>query len=129
MHCRYNLSPNSRVPDAQVRSKKFFLKEATQFYMFYCFIYIQNKWKFLKKDMHVYKLSLCTYNQILGLLHVAMYVRTERNEGFVSCSDFVGHCNSLSNILTFLLSYTELITLTALELAIGFLEGICYLLF
>ena len=39
----------------------FFLKEATQFYMFYCFIYIQNKWKFLKKDMHVYKRSLCTY--------------------------------------------------------------------
>ena len=41
----------------------FFLKEATQFYTFYCFIYIQNKWKFLKKDMHVYKRSLhvCTY--------------------------------------------------------------------
>ena len=59
---------------------------------------------------------------------VAMYVWTERNKGFVSCSDFVGHGNSLSNILTFLLSYTELITLTALELAIGFLEGFCYLL-
>ena len=39
----------------------FFLKEATQFYTFYCFIYIQNKFKFLKKDMHVYKRSLCTY--------------------------------------------------------------------
>ena len=35
-----------------------------------------------------------------------------RNKGFVSCSDFVGHSNGLSNILTFLLSYTELITLT-----------------
>ena len=74
---------------------------------------------------YVYKLSLCTYNQNLGLLqhfvpHVAMYVWTERNKGFVSCSDFVGYGNSLSNILTFLLSYTELITLTALELAIGF---------
>ena len=40
-----------------------------------------------------------------------------------------GYGNSLSNILTFLLSYTELNTLTALELAIGFLEGFCYLLF
>ena len=39
---------------------------------------------------------------------VAMYVWTERNKGFVSCSDFVGYGNSLSNILTFLLSYTEL---------------------
>ena len=57
--------------------------------------------------------------------HVAMYVWTERNKGFVSYSDFVGYGNSLSNILTFLLSYTELITLTALELAIGFLEGFC----
>ena len=33
--------------------------------------------------MHVYKLSLCTYTQILGLLqhlvpHVAMHVLTER---------------------------------------------------
>ena len=37
--------------------------------------------------------------------------------------------NSLSNILTFLLSYTELITLTALELAIGFPEAFCYLFF
>ena len=36
--------------------------------MFYCFIYIQNKWKILKKELHLYKLSLCTYNQILGLL-------------------------------------------------------------
>ena len=61
--------------------------------------------------------------------HVAMYVWTERHKCFVSCSDFVGLRNSLSNILTFLLSYTELITLTALELAIGFLEGFCYLLF
>ena len=42
---------------------------------------------------------------------------------FVSCSDFVGYGNSLSNIITFLLSYTELITSTALELAIGFPEG------
>ena len=42
---------------------------------------------------------------------------------------FVGYGNSLSNILTCLLSYTELITLTELELAIGFLEGFCYLLF
>ena len=42
---------------------------------------------------------------------------------------FVGYGNSLSNIFTFLLSYTELITLTALELAIGFLGGFCYLLF
>ena len=58
-----------------------------------------------------------------------MYVWTERNKGFVSCSDFVGHGNSLSNIFTFLLSYTELITLTALELTIGFLEGFCYQLF
>ena len=55
--------------------------------------------------------------------HVAMYVWTERNKGFVSCSDFVGYGNSLSNIFTFILSYTELITLTALELTIGFLEG------
>ena len=61
---------------------------------------------------HVYKLSLCTYNQILGLLqhfffpHIAMCVWTERNKGFVSCSDFVGYGISLSNILTFLLSYT-----------------------
>ena len=57
-----------------------------------------------------------------------MYVRTERNEDFVSCSDFVGYGNSLSNILTFLLSYIELITLTAPELAIGFLEPfvICF---
>ena len=83
---------------------------------------------------HVYKLSLCTYNQILGLYsilfpHVAMYVWTERNKGFVSCSDFVGYGNSLNNIFTFLLFYTELITLTSLELAIGFLEGFCYLLF
>ena len=46
-----------------------------------------------------------------------------------SCSDIVGYGNSLSNVLTFLLSYTKLITLTALELAIGFLEGFCYLLF
>ena len=58
-----------------------------------------------------------------------MYVWTERNKGFVFSSDFVGYGNSLSNIFTFLLSYTELITLTALELAIGFLEGFCYLLF
>ena len=58
-----------------------------------------------------------------------MSVWTERNKGFVSCSDFVGYGNSLSNVLTFLLSYTKLITLTALELAIGFLEGFCYLLF
>ena len=35
----------------------------------------------------------------------------------------VGYGNSLSNIIIFLLSYTELITLTALELTIGFLEG------
>ena len=42
---------------------------------------------------------------------------------------FFGYGNSLGNIFTFLLSYTELITLTALELAIGFLEGFCYLLF
>ena len=41
----------------------------------------------------------------------------------LSCSDFVGYGNSLSNVITFLLSYSELITLTALELAIGFLEG------
>ena len=60
--------------------------------------------------------------------HVAMHVSTERKKSFVSCSDFVGNGNSLSNIITFLLSYTELITLTALELAIGFLEGF-YLLF
>ena len=52
-----------------------------------------------------------------------MYVSTERKKKFVSCSDFVGYGNSLSNIITFLLSYTELITLTALGLAIGFLEG------
>ena len=55
--------------------------------------------------------------------HVAMYVSTERKKSFVSCSDFVGYGNSLSNIITFLLSYTELITLTTLELAIGFPEG------
>ena len=53
--------------------------------------------------------------------HVAMYVSTERKK--VSCSQFVGYGNSLSNIISFLLSYPELITLTALELAIGFLEG------
>ena len=54
-----------------------------------------------------------------------MHVWTERNKAFVSCSDFVGYGNSLSNILTFLLSYTELIKLTALELAIGFLGLAC----
>ena len=59
--------------------------------------------------------------------HVAMYVSTGRKKN-VSCSDFVGNSNSLRNIINFLLSYTELITLTALELAIGFLEGF-YLLF
>ena len=64
------------------------------------------------------------------LPHVAMYVSTEprRKTSFVSCSDFGGYGNSLSNIITFRLSYTELITLTVLELAIGFLEGF-YLLF
>ena len=36
--------------------------------MFIVFIYIQNQWTFLKKEMHVYKLSLCIFNQILGLL-------------------------------------------------------------
>ena len=90
----------------------------------------------LKKEIHVYKLSLCTYNQIVGLLQhfvspcsrVCM-VWTERNKGFVACSDSVGYGNSLSNRLTFLLSSTELITLTVLELAIGFLEEFCYLLF
>ena len=61
--------------------------------------------------------------------NVAMYVWTERNKGFVSCSDFVGYGYSLSNTLIFLLSYTEVIILTALGLAIGFLEGFCYLLF
>ena len=60
--------------------------------------------------------------------HVAMYVWTERKKSFVSCFDFVGYGNSVSNIISFLLSYTELITLTALELAIGFLEEF-YLLF
>ena len=64
------------------------------------------------------------YHSIL-FPHVAMYVWTDINKGFVSCSDFVGYGNSLSNILTFLLSYTELITLTAHELPIGFLEGFC----
>ena len=55
--------------------------------------------------------------------------RLKEKKGFVSCSDFVGgYGNSLSNIITFLLSYTEVITLTALELAIGFLEGV-YVLF
>ena len=77
---------------------------------------------------YVPKIKFMDYYSIL-FPHVAMYVWTERNKGFVSCSDFVGYGNSLSNILTFLLSYTELITLTALELAIGFLEGFCYLLF
>ena len=76
-------------PRPTCTSKKFFLKEATKFYVFYCFIYIQNKWKFLKKEMHVYKLSLCTYNHFLGFSilfpHVATYVWTERNKGFVSC--------------------------------------------
>ena len=63
------------------------------------------------------------------LPHVAMYVSTERKKKrFISCSDFVGYDNSLSNIITFRLSHTELITLTALELAIGFLGGF-YLLF
>ena len=61
--------------------------------------------------------------------HVATYVWTERNKGFISCSDFVGFGNSLSNTITSLLSYTELVTLTAVELAIGFLEGFYYLLF
>ena len=56
-----------------------------------------------------------------------MYRLRER-KSFVFCSDFVGNGNSLSNIITFLLSYTELITLTALELALGFPEGF-YLLF
>ena len=46
---------------------------------------------------------------------VAMYVWTVRNKGFLSCSDFVGYGNSLSDILIFLLSYTELITLTAVR--------------
>ena len=85
--------------------------------------------------MHVYKLSLCTYNQILGLVQLSVSscshvcIDWERNKKrFVSCSDFVRNGNSLSNMISFLLSYTELITLTALELAIEFLEGF-YLLF
>ena len=63
--------------------------------------------------------------------HVAtyMYVWTERNKGFVSCFDFVGYGNSLNNIVTFFSFLHELITLIALELALGFLEGLCYLLF
>ena len=70
-------------------------------------------------------------NQILGFLQhsvssCSMYVWTERNKDFVFCSDFVGYGNNLSNILAFLFSYTELIILTAPELAIGFLEVFCY---
>ena len=58
--------------------------------MFYCFIYIQNKWIFLKKAVHAYKLSLYAYNQILGLLYSILF----------SCSDSVGYGNSLSNLIT-----------------------------
>ena len=63
--------------------------------MFYCFIYIQNKWKFLKKEMHVYKLSLCTYNQFLGLLQhfVAMYVWTENGRNVILLTVYNPRCN------------------------------------
>ena len=57
-----------------------------------------------------------------------MYRLREKKVLYLVPPDFVGYGNSLSNIITFLLSYTELITLTALELAIGFLEEF-YLLF
>ena len=83
--------------------------------------------------MHVYKLPLCIYNQILGLLqhfvsscsHVC--IDWEKKKSFVSCSDFVGYSNSMSNIIIFPLSYTELIILPALELESGFWrDSICF---
>ena len=112
MHYRYNLSPHSRVPHAQVRSKKFFLKEATQFYMFYCFIYIQNKWNFLKTEMHVYKLSLCTYNHFLGLLQhfvsSCSHVWEKIKVLYLVSPDFIGYGNSLSTIVTFFFFLTRI---------------------
>ena len=88
MHYRYNLSPFQSVTCTSKKSVCFlffcccfifccccffclfffflffffFLKKQHNF-----FIYVQNKWKFLKKEMHVYKLMLCTYNEVLGL--------------------------------------------------------------